>query len=84
VPSIVIPFNFDQPFWGQRVQKLGVGPAPIPRAKLSADRLAQAIQAAVTDTAMRQRAADLGAKIRAEDGIAKAVGIIQRIERIKS
>jgi UDP:flavonoid glycosyltransferase YjiC (YdhE family) len=84
VPSIVIPFFGDQPFWGQRIYALGVGPAPIPRAKLTADRLAQAIQEAFTNTAMRQRAADLGLKIQAEDGIANAVEVIQRIEGIKS
>jgi sterol 3beta-glucosyltransferase len=82
VPSIVIPFTTEQAFWGQRVHDLGVGPAPIPRSKLTVDRLAQAIQAAVTNTAMRQRAAELGSKIQAEDGIANAVEIIQRIEGI--
>jgi UDP:flavonoid glycosyltransferase YjiC (YdhE family) len=79
-PSIVIPFFGDQPFWGKRVHDLGVGPAPIPRSKLTVDRLAQAIQEAVTNTAMRQRAADLGAKIQAEDGIANAVKIIEGIK----
>jgi sterol 3beta-glucosyltransferase len=78
VPSIVIPFNFDQPFWGQRVHQLGVGPKPIPRSKLTVDRLVQAIQETVTDKCMRQRAAELGSKIRADDGIANAVGIIER------
>jgi len=84
VPSIVIPFTTEQEFWGQRIHKLGVGPAPIPRRKLTIDRLAQAIQEAVTNTAMRQRAVELGAKIQAEDGIANAVAIIQRMEGIKS
>ncbi len=84
VPSIVIPFNFDQPFWGKRVHELGVGPELIPRSKLTVDRLAQAIQEAVTNTTMRQRAADLGEKILAEDGIANAVEIIQQIKGIKS
>jgi len=84
LPSIVIPFTTEQAFWGQRVHSLGVGPAPIPRSKLTVDRLAQAIQAAVTNTGMRQRAAELGSKIQAEDGVAKAVEIIQRIERRKS
>jgi len=82
VPSIVIPFLGDQYFWGRRVQDLGVGPAPIPRSKLTVDRLAQAINEAVTNTTMRQRAAKLGAKIQAEDGIANAVKIIGQIERI--
>ena len=60
VPSVVVPFFGDQPFWGQRVADLGVGPEPIPRKKLTAERLAQAIQIAVTDQAMRRRAADSG------------------------
>ena len=80
VPSIITPFFGDQSFWGQRVAALGVGPQAIPRKQLSAERLAQAIQTAVTDPAMRQRAADLGATIRAEDGIARAVEIIQTLK----
>ena len=82
VPSIVIPFLGDQPFWGRRVHNLGVGPAPILRSKLTVDRLAGAIQEAVTNTAMRQRAAELGSKIQAEDGIASAVEIVERIDGI--
>jgi UDP:flavonoid glycosyltransferase YjiC (YdhE family) len=80
VPSIVIPFLGDQPFWGQRVHDLGVGPAPIPRSKLTVDRLAKAIQEAVTNTAMRQRAAALGSKIQAEDGTANAMEIIEGLK----
>jgi len=38
----------------------------------------------VTNTALRQCAADLGSKAKAEDGIANAVQVIQRIEGIKS
>lgn len=79
VPSVTIPFFGDQPFWGQRIAELGVGPAPIPKKKLTVERLAHAIQMAVTDQEMRQRAARLGEKIQAEDGIARAVEIIQQI-----
>ena len=55
---------------------LGAGPQPIPRSKLTADRLAQALRQATTDEGMRRRAADLGAMIRAEDGIGEAVAVI--------
>ena len=79
VPSIVVPFHGDQPFWGQRVAELGAGPEPIPRRKLTVDRLARAIDAAVTDTAMRQRAAGPGARIRTEDGVACAVSLMRGI-----
>ena len=81
VPSVVIPFFGDQPFWGRRTAELGVGPEPIPRIKLTAERLARAIQEAVTDKEMRQRAAGLGARIQAEDGVAQAVEVFQQLEQ---
>jgi UDP:flavonoid glycosyltransferase YjiC (YdhE family) len=77
VPSIVLPFFGDQFFWGQRVAELGVGPEPVPRKRLTPERLAQAIQEAINDETMHQRAANLGARIRAEDGIARAVAVVQ-------
>ena len=78
VPSIVTPFFGDQPYWGRRVHALGVGPAPIPRRRLTVDNLAAAIHQAVTDRAMRQRAATLGERIRAERGIETAVAVIEQ------
>jgi UDP:flavonoid glycosyltransferase YjiC (YdhE family) len=44
--------------------------------KLTAERLARAVETAVGDPGMRRRAADLGAKIRAEDGVAQAVAVV--------
>jgi UDP:flavonoid glycosyltransferase YjiC (YdhE family) len=76
VPSIIVPFFLDQPFWGHRVKTLRVGPAPIPHKQLSIERLTNAIQLAVNDTSMRQRAAELGERIRAENSIKTAVNLI--------
>jgi sterol 3beta-glucosyltransferase len=76
VPAVVTPFFGDQPFWGERVLALGVGPKPIPRPRLTADNLANAIDAAVSDSGMIERAARLGEQIRAEDGVARAVEIL--------
>jgi UDP:flavonoid glycosyltransferase YjiC (YdhE family) len=78
VPSILVPFFSDQPYWGMRVFKLGVGPRPIPHKQLTAERLAEAIRSAVGDEAMRSRAARLGEAIRAEDGVARAVEAFHR------
>jgi len=80
VPSVVIPFFGDQPFWGQRVADLGVGTKPIPRKRLTAERLADAIHEAVTDETIRQRAAELGKQIQAENGIESAAEIISQLE----
>jgi UDP:flavonoid glycosyltransferase YjiC (YdhE family) len=76
VPAVVVPFFGDQPFWGARVAALGVSPSPLPRSRLSAKRLAQSIQLAVTDQEMRRRAKEIGQKIRGEDGVGRAVEII--------
>jgi sterol 3beta-glucosyltransferase len=76
VPSINVPFFADQPFWAQRVCTLGVGPRPIPRKKLSVERLVEAITAAIGDADMRRRAAALGRRIRAENGVQRAVELI--------
>jgi sterol 3beta-glucosyltransferase len=77
-PTIVCPYSFDQPFWGKVVWQLGAGPRPVPQARLSADRLAAAIRVATTDEGMRQRAKEVGEKIRSEDGVARAVELIER------
>jgi len=76
VPAVVVPFAVDQPFWGSRVYALGLGPAPIPRRRLTAEALAEALRRAVEDPAMRARAADLGARVRAEHGVAAAVQVL--------
>ncbi|WP_216322238.1 glycosyltransferase [Deinococcus aestuarii] len=76
VPGVVVPFFGDQPFWGGRVQALGVGPAPLPRRGLTADRLAQALHTVITDAPMRRRAARLGEVIREERGLGNAVRVI--------
>ncbi len=82
IPSIVIPFFGDQFFWGRRVAELGVGPAAIPRKKLTVDRLAQTIHDVMTNQKIHQNAVDLGIKIRKDDGIANAVAVINNMEKI--
>jgi sterol 3beta-glucosyltransferase len=78
IPSIVTPFFGDQPFWGQRVYELGVGPKPIPRQRLTVESLAKAIESAVFDPTINKNAVQLGERIRAENGIAQAVAIIEQ------
>ncbi|HXI14843.1 MAG TPA: glycosyltransferase, partial [Chloroflexota bacterium] len=55
------------------VARLGAGPPPIPQRKLTVEGLAAAIHTATTDAGMRERAAALGERIRAEDGVRVAV-----------
>ena len=78
VPSLIVPHFGDQYYWGKRIAELGVGPKPIVRKKLTAERLATALSTMLHDSGMRERASSLGAKITAEDGVNQAVQIIRK------
>lgn len=79
VPTIIVPFGGDQFLWGRQIHKMGIGPKPIPRKQITADRLAAAIRRVTTDEVICKRAAALGQRLRAEDGIGRAVAIIERM-----
>ncbi|MGB7093385.1 MAG: nucleotide disphospho-sugar-binding domain-containing protein, partial [Anaerolineales bacterium] len=86
VPAVLVPYFADQPFWARLVYQLGASPDPIPRGKLSAGKLAAAIQAATRDEQMQNTASQLGDQICRENGIAQAVdlidGYLQQPERL--
>lgn len=77
-PTLVVPFLADQPFWGGRVHAIGAGPAPLPR-KRFADGLAARLADLTGNPGYARRAAALGELIRAEDGVAAAVRLMERI-----
>lgn len=76
VPSIVIPHAADQPFWGSRVAAIGAGPEPIPVKAVSVETLIAAIKQAGSPP-LRSRANELGCQIRAENGVATAISLIE-------
>lgn len=78
IPTINIPQAFEQPFWARRLVEAGVAPEPIQRKEFSVDRLVAAIRTVVDDEGMQSRAAALGAKMRAEDGAARATELVTR------
>jgi sterol 3beta-glucosyltransferase len=82
VPSVVVPFMGDQPFWARRLFQLGAAPEPIPRAQLSVDRLAEALNLATQDQAMRAQATALGQRIQSEDGVTRAVDAFDEWHRL--
>jgi UDP:flavonoid glycosyltransferase YjiC (YdhE family) len=79
VPSLVVPFTFDQPFWGERTAALGAGPPPLPFQQLEAGRLTMTLRRMVDDPALRLGAAAIGRKLQAEDGVERAVALIDRL-----
>lgn len=82
VPMLITPFMWDQPFWGRQVAALGLGPAPIPHKRLTADNLAAAIREVADSPAMRDAARAAGERVRGENGVARAVAVIE--ERLRA
>lgn len=76
VPTVVVPFGGDQPFWGQRVAQVGAGPAPIRRRDLTAAGLGEAIAIATQRGGISTRARAIGHQLRAENGVSNAVQLI--------
>jgi sterol 3beta-glucosyltransferase len=79
VPTVATPVVSDEPFWASRMAQLGVGPRPIPHRRLTADRLAAAVGAAVTSGHHRERAEWVAARIAGEDGAGHIVTAVEKL-----
>ncbi len=77
VPTVIVPFAFDQSFWGARVKAMGLGTDPVLKKSLTVNRLADAISKAVYDPDINHHSNECGKAIRAENGIENAVKIIE-------
>jgi sterol 3beta-glucosyltransferase len=76
LPTQIIPFFGDQPFWGRRVTELGAGPTPLERSKISAETLAKALTA-LEDPMMRRKARSLSDAIETDPGVEAAVDLLE-------
>ena len=72
IPSVIVPFYGDQPFWARCLNRQGVAPPAVERKAMTADTLASAL-AATQHPAMIERAVALGNAVRVEDGVGEAV-----------
>jgi rhamnosyltransferase subunit B len=75
LPSVAVPFAFDQPNNARRLEELGVAELVLPRARQER-RMIQALEDLLAGPASL-RARDLGAAIRAEDGVGQACAILE-------
>ena len=78
IPQVIVPFIADQPFWARRVHAIGVGTRPILVKNLSVENLTQALFEAESNV-IRERAQEIGRKIRSEDGVGEAIKLIESI-----
>ena len=81
VPSVCVPHVSDQFGWAQALRRLGVAPAAVARRSLTAPKLARRIKQALADPGMRTRAAAIAARMKDDDGPARAAELIEDAHR---
>jgi UDP:flavonoid glycosyltransferase YjiC (YdhE family) len=77
-PMLVVPWAHDQPDNARRVTRLGVA-RTIARHRYTADRAAKQLQYLLEAPLVAQRAAEAGAVIQEEDGIAVACALLEDV-----
>jgi len=77
VPSIIIPFGGDQPYWGDRIYQLGIGTKPIWCKRLTVKNFTKAIIEVASNPVMKEKAIQVGTQLRKEQGVDNAVSIIE-------
>jgi UDP:flavonoid glycosyltransferase YjiC (YdhE family) len=82
VPQIIVPHILDQYYWGNQIHQSRLGPKPIWRSRLTAEKLSRAIKESVTNQRMMNKAATVGKTLRRKDPLGIAVREIERRERI--
>ena len=76
-PQVIVPHIADQFYWARRISQLGLGPPPVFRRRLQASQLADAVRHAGEEI-VAERARELGATLRAQDPLARAVAALTR------
>ncbi|MEK9509497.1 glycosyltransferase [Gemmatimonadota bacterium Y43] len=77
VPQVICPFFGDQPGWAALAHDRGVAVEPLPRKRLTEERLAAAIQRAVGDPGLRVAARGLADELAGENGVARAIEVLE-------
>lgn len=80
VPAVPVPVLVDQPFWADRLHRIGVAPSPVPMHELTADTLTDALRSCLDRSSYRHRATELARRIRAEDGSAVVISLIAQLD----
>ncbi len=84
-PMLIVPFGWDQPDNAERVQRLGIG-LHLPRKHYSVTNVAAALKKLLSEPDFAQRAEDMGAKVRKEDGVVAACDAVNSVleSRVRS
>jgi MGT family glycosyltransferase len=78
VPTLVVPFNHDQPDNAMRIARLGAGRA-LARTKYKAQRVAAELDKLLNEPGYAKKAAEVGRVVAGEDGASAAADAIESV-----
>jgi UDP:flavonoid glycosyltransferase YjiC (YdhE family) len=78
LPSLVIPFGFDQPDNAERLRRLGAA-VVLPRARFTTDRLTAALEDLLASAPMHARARELAAEIRPAADMERSIDALEQL-----
>ena len=76
IPSVPVTIYADNFFWARRLKELGAAGSPVKARRLSAARIAASLTEALDDRVVKT-AAELGSRLRDENGPKTAVGLLR-------
>jgi UDP:flavonoid glycosyltransferase YjiC (YdhE family) len=79
VPQVVLPHVRDQYYWASRVERLGLGPRPLPMDLVTADVLTERLDRALNDRQIRGRARACGPVIASRNGVPAAIDYLEEL-----
>ena len=77
LPTLICHSAFDQPYWGRRICSLGCGPKPQSLKRIKAAGFARGLEDLTRKTSYRERAGEIARTIAKEDGITRAIELIE-------
>jgi sterol 3beta-glucosyltransferase len=77
VPSVVMPFLADQPWWAARLHRAGLGPAALSKKTRSVRTITKALKSAIKHT---DTVAEASTSMAFEDGLGQALSVLESAE----
>lgn len=77
-PAIVVEHAFDQMFWGKTLQNAGVAGPILHRNRLTSGQLAEAMVQTLQNQAIKAQARLMGQKMQNENGVKRAIELIEQ------
>lgn len=79
-PSVVVSHGFDQTYWSEHLYNRGAATEPILKTKATAQGIAARIKHLDKTEHIHQKASDIGQRMRTENGVEKAVQLINNLQ----